>query len=116
MTETAKRTPGPWKVRPSYSGADYTFIYSDTNERIALFHKEEDAQAAVVAVECHDELVAALEEQLAADDALTAFLLAADPKELGEAEWQRQHLERSNRKRAATTTARAALTRRMRGS
>ena len=47
MTETAKRTPGPWKVWPSYSGADYTFIYSDTDKRIALFHKEEDAQAAV---------------------------------------------------------------------
>ena len=66
MTETAKRTPGPWKVWPSYSGADYTFIYSDTDKRIALFHKEEDAQAAVVAVECHNDLVAALEHAVSA--------------------------------------------------
>ena len=55
------------------------------------------------------EMKRALAEYLAADDALTAFVLAADPKDLGEIEWKRQHRERCDRKRKATAEARAAL-------
>lgn len=62
----ASRTPGTWKVRPSYSEANYTFIYSDARERIACFHKEEDAQAAVTAANSHDDLVKLLERYMAA--------------------------------------------------
>lgn len=51
----------------------------------------------------------ALGKLLAADDAMLAFLLVADAKQIGEAEWDRQHKERSDRKRRALEAARSAL-------
>src|SRR5690348_50550 len=54
-------------------------------------------------------LAAALKEMLAADDAMSAFIIAADPAKLGEKEWNRQHTERSARRRRATEAARAAV-------
>ena len=50
-----------------------------------------------------------IREMLAADDAMLAFLLAAEPKSMGEGEWQRLHAARSERRRAATDAARAAI-------
>lgn len=55
------------------------------------------------------ELVEALTECLAADDAMVAFLLVADPKVVGESKWSAQHIERSARRRRATGAARALL-------
>lgn len=51
----------------------------------------------------------ALSELLAADDAMAAFIIAAEPSVLGEAEWAQQHRERSARRRRAIAKARAAL-------
>jgi len=56
-----------------------------------------------------NQLTAALRELLAADDAMTAFLFAADPQKVGEEEWDRQRNERSQRKRKATMAARVLL-------
>lgn len=50
-----------------------------------------------------------IRELLSADDAMMAFLCGADPRALGEGEWQRQHEMRSKRRRAATDAARAAI-------
>ena len=62
---------------------------------------------------CHrtDEHVlrAVIREQLAADDAMMAFILVANPKMLGEDEWKRQHADLSARRSAATSACRAAV-------
>lgn len=98
----ASRTPGPWKVRASHSGADYTFIYSDTRERIACFHKEEDAQAAVTACNAHDELVKLLQRYMAAYPAFRIKPIGAPGSE--------KRVEQENLM-ALEDTARAALAR-----
>ena len=54
-------------------------------------------------------MLGALEEQMAADDALSAFLLIAEPKVLGEEKWRREHGERSERRRRATMASRRAI-------
>jgi hypothetical protein len=54
-------------------------------------------------------MLAALEEHLAASDALTAFLLAADPKVVGEQEWRVGHAQRSLRRNNSITAARDAI-------
>lgn len=56
-----------------------------------------------------EQLEEALRELLAADDALSAFLIAANPADLGEGEWQKQHNERAVRRFKAIRAARAAL-------
>lgn len=50
-----------------------------------------------------------IREMLAADDAILAFVLAADPKILGEGEWARQHAKCSQRRHAALVAARDAV-------
>jgi hypothetical protein len=57
-----------------------------------------------------ERLEKALAELLAADDALAAFLVAADAKNIGEAAWRGQHNERSIRRYNAIVDARAAMT------
>lgn len=64
----------------------------------------EDARRAAAS-----QMLRALRELMAADDAMVAFLLAADPKKIGEEEWDAQHRERGARKRKAINEARAAI-------
>lgn len=52
----------------------------------------------------------ALRELLDADDAMCAFLIGANAKELGETEWSRQHAERSKRRQNAIAVARTLST------
>lgn len=102
-------------------GLEVEAIFAMTDEEVAAeaaktYGSEEAAKASVARlrsktlsmVDAHL-LAAALREKLAADDALTAFLLSADHLRIGEAEWDRQHKERSERRRLATLASRAAL-------
>jgi hypothetical protein len=59
----------------------------------------------------NERLRGAAYEALAADDAMCAFLLAAEPKEIGEAAWGAEHKARRERRQAATSALRAALAR-----
>jgi len=54
-------------------------------------------------------LRATLAEYLAADDAMTAFLLAADADKIGEVEWARQHKAAATRRRNAALAAHSIL-------
>lgn len=48
-------------------------------------------------------------EMLAAEDAMTSFLLVAEPKTMGESAWACEHAKRSTRRREAATAARRWL-------
>lgn len=54
-------------------------------------------------------MLAALKEELAAGDALTAFLIAPIPKAMSETAWSAEHTERSQRRRNAISACRAAV-------
>ncbi len=54
-------------------------------------------------------MLAALKALVAADDAMMAFLLTADPDEIGEEAWAAQHKERADRKLKATLMAIAEI-------
>lgn len=58
-----------------------------------------------------NDLLAALRECIAADDAMAAFLIGADVSVLGREEWRLLHKARSDRRAAAITKARAAIAR-----
>lgn len=74
-----------------------------------LSPSQDEASSPPSSLSAAREMGRALAEQIAADDSMLAFLLVADAKQIGEAEWDRQHKERSERKRKALESARAAL-------
>jgi hypothetical protein len=118
-----KHTPGPWVVEKGTTVIWSRNAYDEGTNNVGCIvaraaqpvswkgsrptADEQDANARLIAAA--PDLFEALEEYLAADDAMAAFLLGADPKALGEMEWRGQHSERSTRRRNATTAARAAI-------
>lgn len=65
-------------------------------------------QMLIMAIDDKARLRDALAELLAADDAVTAFVLTASPSEMGEGAWRREHAERYARRRKAIDAARSA--------
>lgn len=96
-----------------YASGDAVFCRpvktSPTSTRMGF--KVCEASDGVNATEIADELnqrdaaLAALKELVAAGDALTSFVLTAEPKQIGEEAWREEHARRVARKAAAANTA-----------
>jgi len=105
--------PGEWRrmvLEPNLTNYGPEVIVDDEGDICHVFDGREDWKRNADLLCASPRLLDGLIELLAVDDALAAFLIDAEPKELGEAEWKRQHHELHDRRRAAHATAREAIT------
>ena len=70
-----EHTKTPWKTRPSATGSDYLHVENEHGLGVGCFKRAKDAEFAVHAANCHDELVAALEECAAQLASVTGALM-----------------------------------------
>lgn len=94
---------------PEGGGSTFTLGFPVCKLHEACAGQEEIVAAILNRGELATNLLSALTELLAADDAMSAFLIGADLSKIGREEWGRQHAERSVRRKAALDAARAIV-------